>query len=995
MSIINKIFDKIYVINLDKDKYKKNMIIKKFKLLNIKFEFFNAINGFDEPHISKYNEYKSKPCSWNGAHRYEKIRNKKMIRSPGAYGYLVTWVEILKIAISNKYKKILVFDDDVIFHKNFETEIRLFFNSINKSFKIVSLGVSQHIWSKIIKKHRYYNPIEFTDGSFAVGLDSTIFNELLNDSLKFNISFDSGPIRNIYIKYKHECFIAYPNLVIADLCSSSISEKRSMKLYSNKFNWNLDNFNYIPYCSVLVSIILTSYNAENTIELAIESIIKQTYNNIELIIVDDCSTDNTLMKINQIINKYDKFNIKLIELKKNMGCYCAKNIGIRFCKGEIIGFQDADDISLSNRIEIQAKEIIENDYEIVGSEIIRCSNQITNLDNLSNNIKNELNKSRFGLITLLFKKEVFKNNGFYRDYYPHSMDQEFIERVYFNKMGKLSDIHCHTLLSDGDYPNYKKINVILYLCQPMKSNNISCIYNKGNKKYIRENYLKDIENKNPINYIVSFKLIKLIQENFGNIIINDEIELNYLKYFLNSSSSIVLEINPIKETNNYILLTKLDYFKFNSNSIKVYTTNADIYDKFICKPKFYKIFESYKEKADKDKNGKNILAKILKKKNCNIYNFVEENQIKQIIISKALPNIKLDLNVSFSYNNNNQNTLFYGIYSYKDYFKVKNHKGKKWILWSGNDCNPKYNKRYHIVLSINDLKIEKNLSLSNLVNEHFNKMKISYYNLNENKFNNYKLDFIPIENKTFVFIIASYNNEAYYLKNLNSVLNQTYKNWKIIYIDDCSTDQTYNLVNSFVEEHDLKNKFNLIKNTKNMKQAYSRYQCYKYCDDQDIICFLDGDDWLYDNYVLEKLNNEYNEDIKITYGSYYKFENNKLTNFVKAVKYKDKVIDFGSYRERKGWFGIPLRTGYAKIYKEMPESYLYDSDGNWMSACTDVAEFLWAIEKSLRKFKVIEYPTYVYNIDASKRFENSTFNLSKKQLAYRQKTSKKIFKSNI
>ena len=89
----------------------------------------------------------------------------------------------------------------------------------------------------------------------------------------------------------------------------------------------------------------------------------------------------------------------------------------------------------------------------------------------------------------------------------------------------------------------------------------------------------------------------------------------------------------------------------------------------------------------------------------------------------------------------------------QDYFKVKNHKGKKWILWSGNDCNPKYNKRYHIVLSINDLKIEKNLSLSNLVNEHFNKMKISYYNLNESKFNNYKLDFIPIENKTFVFTV--------------------------------------------------------------------------------------------------------------------------------------------------------------------------------------------------------------------------------------------------
>ena len=129
-----------------------------------------------------------------------------------------------------------------------------------------------------------------------------------------------------------------------------------------------------------------------------------------------------------------------IELKKNMGCYFAKNIGLRLSKGEIIGFQDADDISLLNRIELQAKEIIDNDYEIVGSEIIRCSDQITNLKNLSDNVKKEINliknASRFGLITLLFKKEVFKNNGFYRDYYPHSMDQEFIERIYFEKMGK-------------------------------------------------------------------------------------------------------------------------------------------------------------------------------------------------------------------------------------------------------------------------------------------------------------------------------------------------------------------------------------------------------------------------------------------------------------------------------------------------------------------------------------------------------------------------------
>ena len=52
---------------------------------------------------------------------------------------------------------------------DFEKEARLFFSTIGSTFKIASLGVSQHIWSKIVKKHRYYNPIEYTDGSFALG----------------------------------------------------------------------------------------------------------------------------------------------------------------------------------------------------------------------------------------------------------------------------------------------------------------------------------------------------------------------------------------------------------------------------------------------------------------------------------------------------------------------------------------------------------------------------------------------------------------------------------------------------------------------------------------------------------------------------------------------------------------------------------------------------------------------------------------------------------
>ena len=79
----------------------------------------------------------------------------------------------------------------------------------------------------------------------------------------------------------------------------------------------------------------------------------------------------------------------------------------------------------------------------------------------------------------------------------------------------------------------------------------------------------------------------------------------------------------------------------------------------------------------------------------------------------------------------------------------------------------------------------------------------------------------------------------------------------------------------------------------------------------------------------------------------------------------------------------------------MPKEYMFDHLGNWMSACTDLAEFFWAIEESKGKFKNINYPTYVYNIDASKRFRNSMSNLSKEQYQYRYLNSEKIFNYNI
>lgn len=101
----------------------------------------------------------------------------------------------------------------------------------------------------------------------------------------------------------------------------------------------------------LVSIITPSYNSERFISQTIESVLAQTYQNWEMIIVDDVSLDNA----NKIIEEYVKKDsrIKLIKLEKNGGPAIARNKAIEVARGRYIAFLDADDIWYENKLEKQ------------------------------------------------------------------------------------------------------------------------------------------------------------------------------------------------------------------------------------------------------------------------------------------------------------------------------------------------------------------------------------------------------------------------------------------------------------------------------------------------------------------------------------------------------------------------------------------------------------------------------------------------------------------
>jgi O-antigen biosynthesis protein len=365
----------------------------------------------------------------------------------------------------------------------------------------------------------------------------------------------------------------------------------------------------------------------------------------------------------------------------------------------------------------------------------------------------------------------------------------------------------------------------------------------------------------------------------------------------------------------------------------------------------------------------------------NLQNYIYDNNIKQLQISSGIVNNNLSFlnNIKYhEYENNVENTLFVGMYTHTDYNIIKSHKGNKWILWTGKDIDITNKSRIHHINTLGTYKINGHICLQSNIYD-----RLSYLNLNPILID-FKLTLIN-QNK-FVFIISSYNNSLWYLKNLDSIKHQTYKNWRVIYVDDKSNDNTYDLVNKYINDNKLNNKIKLIKNDKNYKQGYSRYIAFKECDDNEICCLLDGDDLLYDNSVLEKLNNLYNKnDISITYGKYRYFVNNKLKNSSGFQSYPETIIENNSYQHYSTWIACHMRTGYAQLFKSYPYEYLLDFNDELISASTDVNEMMWILCNSDGKHMNTGFLTYIYNKDASLLNENSYYNkeLNKKTELYR------------
>jgi hypothetical protein len=242
---LNHYFDGIFCINLERRKDRWDVVSKRFKDNDILVERVVAYDGNWELVKNEWNPIYNSLAIKYGEKFTKNPSEVGFIENSFAYATLCTHIKIIQIAKQRGLKKILIFEDDVVFHKEFKNRIK----EIGKipNWKLLYLGASQYDWSSVKIENRYYHPKKAL-GGFAYGVDSSVFDEILSLATKHEKSFDnclgdySG--NDIQSKYKNNCYVLYPNLVIADVRDSDLRESRQIDEHSEKMKWVNQDYNY-------------------------------------------------------------------------------------------------------------------------------------------------------------------------------------------------------------------------------------------------------------------------------------------------------------------------------------------------------------------------------------------------------------------------------------------------------------------------------------------------------------------------------------------------------------------------------------------------------------------------------------------------------------------------------------------------------------------------------------------------------------------------------
>lgn len=188
-----------------------------------------------------------------------------------------------------------------------------------------------------------------------------------------------------------------------------------------------------------ISVVLPTYNRARVLRRAIDSVLNQTFQDLELIVVDDGSTDGT----NAILKSYSD-RIRVVVLNNNVGPCRARNVGIQASSGELVAFQDSDDEWLPNKLEVQVNRMdsmVVSMHRPLGASYTRIAVKITEEidryvpphgypEQLKGNLYSQLLKANLvGTPTLLVRRQVLDDIGMFDESLSQLEDWDLALRI--------------------------------------------------------------------------------------------------------------------------------------------------------------------------------------------------------------------------------------------------------------------------------------------------------------------------------------------------------------------------------------------------------------------------------------------------------------------------------------------------------------------------------------------------------------------------------------
>lgn len=214
-----------------------------------------------------------------------------------------------------------------------------------------------------------------------------------------------------------------------------------------------------------------------------------------------------------------------------------------------------------------------------------------------------------------------------------------------------------------------------------------------------------------------------------------------------------------------------------------------------------------------------------------------------------------------------------------------------------------------------------------------------------------------LEEKRIVIVTPSFKNAQWYKKNLDSVFDQRYTNWHMIYVDDCSPDGTGELVKAYVKERGFEDKVTVICNQVRRKAMANLYTAIYMCAPTDIVAIVDGDDWLAFGDVMNEINFMYTtRGVWLTYGQYKEYPSGNI-GFCRD--YPREVVEHNAFRSYSHG-PSHLRTFYAGLFHKVRTDDLL-LDGEFFPMTYDLAMMFPMIEMARDHFMFCSTPLLEYN----------------------------------